>query len=203
MPGRHGTGGRGQRHDGRIDVRPLARTPSAQLAVHGRRAVRDAVPGAAAQLVPIRVRGGQRGHTFLALAFGLSAGRRRVRVIHRAGAERARRPQGHVRRGRARAHGYRLAARVGHPQVPSPLPRFGQQQTRVHFDQRPRPLQKVRGRFPHSTGSVQCHQSESIRLFIRVQRVPYQTYPQKPGHCTFTCYANGFLKTTEPPLDWN
>jgi len=84
VPGRHSRGGRGKRHDGGVDVHPLARAPSAQLAVHGRRAVRDAVSGAAAQRVPVRVQGGQRGHALLALALGLSAGRRRVRLVRRA-----------------------------------------------------------------------------------------------------------------------
>lgn len=129
MFGRHDRGGRGERDDGGVDVHPLARAPPAQLAVHGRRAVRDAVPGAAAQLVPLRVQGGQRGHALLALALRLPAGRRRVRLVHRAGAEGARRAPGHVRRGRARAHHHRLAARAGHPQVPGPLPWFRRQQT--------------------------------------------------------------------------
>lgn len=144
MPGRHDRGGRGERHDGRVDVHPLARTPSAELAVHGRRTVRDPVPGAAAQLVPVRVRSGQRGHALLALALRLPARGRRVRVVRGAGAQGTGRAQGHVRCGRARAHRHRLAARAGHPQVPSPLPRFGQQQTGNDSDQRPRPVQGVR-----------------------------------------------------------
>lgn len=154
---RHGNGGRGERHDGGVDVHPLARTPPAQLAVHGRRAVRDAVPGAAAQLVPVRVRGGQRGHALLALALGLPARRRGVRLVRGARAEGARRAQGHVRRGRARAHRHRLAPRAGHPQVSRPLPRFGQQQAGDAADQRPRPVQDVRRRFPHAPGPVQRH----------------------------------------------
>lgn len=140
MPGRCSRGGRGERHDGGVDVHPLARPSSAQLAVHGRRTVRDAVPGAAAQHVPVHVQGGQRGHALLALALGLSAGRRRVRIVRRTGTEIARRAQGHVRRGRARAYHHRLAPRAGHPQVPRPLPRFGQQQTRIHSDQRSGPV---------------------------------------------------------------
>lgn len=115
MPGRQDHRGRGERHDGRVHVHPLARAPSAQLPVHGRSAVRNAVPGAAAQLVPVRVRGRQRGHALLALAFGLSARRWRVRFVRGARAPRTRRAQGHVRRGRARADRHRLAARAGHP----------------------------------------------------------------------------------------
>jgi len=72
--GRHGHGGRGERHDGGVDVCPLARASPAQLAVHGRRAVRDAVSGSAAQFVPVRVPGRQRGHALLALALRLPAG---------------------------------------------------------------------------------------------------------------------------------
>jgi len=72
--GRHGHGGRGERHDGGVDVCPLARSPPAQLTVHGRRAVRDTVSGSAAQFVPVRVPSRQRGHALLALAFRLPAG---------------------------------------------------------------------------------------------------------------------------------
>jgi len=57
--GRYGHGGRGERHDGGVDVRPLARAPPAQLAVHGWRAVRDAVSCSAAQFVQVRVLGRQ------------------------------------------------------------------------------------------------------------------------------------------------
>lgn len=96
MRGRQDHSGRGERHDGGIHVYPLARTPSAQLAIHGRRAVRDTMPGATAQLVPVRVLGRQRGYALLALALGLPAGRRRVRVVHRAGSKGTRRAQGHV-----------------------------------------------------------------------------------------------------------
>lgn len=166
MPGRHSRRGRGERHDGGVDVHPLARAPPAQLAVHGRRAVRDAVPGAAAQRVPVRVQGGQRGHALLALALGLPAGRRRVRLVRRARAQVARRAQGHVRRGRARYHRHRLAARAGHTQVPRPLPRFRQQQTRIHSGQRPRPVQNVQRRVSHAPGSVQRDQSEyTVSMF--------------------------------------
>lgn len=124
MPGRQDRRGCGERHDGRVHVHPLARASPAQLAVHGRSAVRDAVPGAAAQLVPVRVRGRQRGHALLALALGLPAWRRRVRFVRGTRAPRTGRAQGHVRRRRARADYHRLVARVGHPQVPRPLPRF-------------------------------------------------------------------------------
>lgn len=81
MLGRHRGGERGERDDGGVDVHSLARTPPAQLAVHGRRAVRDAVPGTAAQFVPVRANGRQRGHALLALAFRLPARRRRVRGV--------------------------------------------------------------------------------------------------------------------------
>jgi len=72
--GRHGYGGRGERHDGGVDVRPLARAPPAQLTVHGRRAVRDPMSGSASQLVQVRVPGRQRGHALLALALRLPEG---------------------------------------------------------------------------------------------------------------------------------
>jgi len=125
--GRHGHGGRGKRHDGGVDIRPLARAPPAQLTVHGRRSVRDAVSGSTTQFLPVRIRGRQRGHALLALALRLSAGRRSVWVVRGAGPEVAGRAPRHVRRGRAHHHGYRLATRAWHPQVPCPLPWFGQQ----------------------------------------------------------------------------
>lgn len=115
MSGRQDRGRRGECHDGGVDVHSLARTPPAKFAIHGRRPVRDAVSGPAAQHVPVRVLGGQRGHALLALALRVPARGRRFRVVHRSRSERTGRAPRLIRRGRARDRRHRLATRAGHP----------------------------------------------------------------------------------------